>query len=234
MIRSNYTVTAHKGGQYRLLLPDGSAIRLNAGTSVRFPKAFRSGNRSVELNGEGLFDVAAGGGPFVVKPTYATVRTVQGRFNIRAYAGGTIVTPLGGHLQAWHSNRSLQLPIGDQLVLSPAGPYHEHYTAQQSNADTAQVVSWARAQHYFTDIKLKEFVEDVGRQYNLELRRLGCIPDQRVSVTLCYNKPLDEVLAFLRKKGLICVLQGNILTFCEPMQIKQLAAKTTAGKNDPL
>ena len=47
-----------RGGQYRLLLPDGSRVWLNAASSIRFPAAFTGKTRTVEITGEAYFEIA--------------------------------------------------------------------------------------------------------------------------------------------------------------------------------
>ena len=69
------TITTPRGGQYQLVLADGSKVWLNAASSLRFPTAFVGKERRVELTGEGYFEVTAspdpsgGGGkrPFIVQ-----------------------------------------------------------------------------------------------------------------------------------------------------------------------
>jgi transmembrane sensor len=41
-----------KGGQYKMRLPDGTQIWLNAASSIRFPTIFNGGERKVEISGE--------------------------------------------------------------------------------------------------------------------------------------------------------------------------------------
>ncbi len=66
------TLTTPRGGQYNLVLPDGSRVWLNAASSLRYPVVFAKDRREVEIKGEAYFEVAAqmSGGvrvPFVVK-----------------------------------------------------------------------------------------------------------------------------------------------------------------------
>lgn len=51
------TLTTPRGGQYKLVLPDGSTVWLNAASSIRFPTAFTGNERSVEITGEAYFEV---------------------------------------------------------------------------------------------------------------------------------------------------------------------------------
>jgi ferric-dicitrate binding protein FerR (iron transport regulator) len=47
-----------KGGQYELILPDGSKVWLNAASSLRYPVRFTGKERVVELKGEAYFEIA--------------------------------------------------------------------------------------------------------------------------------------------------------------------------------
>ena len=59
------TMVTPAGGQYRLILPDGSRIWLNAVSSIRFPTAFIGKERTVEITGEAYFEIAKGSIPSV-------------------------------------------------------------------------------------------------------------------------------------------------------------------------
>ena len=52
------TMVTPRGGQYRLILPDGSRVWLNAVSSIRFPTAFIGKERTVEITGEAYFEIA--------------------------------------------------------------------------------------------------------------------------------------------------------------------------------
>ena len=52
-----HTLRVPRGGEYTLVLADGTTVYLNAESELRFPKQFRGKNRKVYLTGEGYFDV---------------------------------------------------------------------------------------------------------------------------------------------------------------------------------
>ena len=76
-----------KGGQFQIRLPDGSAIWLNAASSLKYPVSFNDAKeRKVELKGEGYFEVAKDKTkPFIVKTENQEVKVLGTHFNINAY-----------------------------------------------------------------------------------------------------------------------------------------------------
>ena len=88
------TISTPRGGQYQLILADGSKVWLNAASSLRFPANFIGTERRVELTGEGYFEVApsispAGGGKqrFIVDVAgKGEVEVLGTHFNINSYA----------------------------------------------------------------------------------------------------------------------------------------------------
>src|SRR5579875_3491119 len=86
------TITTPKGGQYQLVLSDGSKVWLNAASSLRFPTAFVGKERRVELTGEGYFEVVHNAEkPFIVKVHTPSgdggdVQDIGTQFNINSYS----------------------------------------------------------------------------------------------------------------------------------------------------
>nr|WP_295927968.1 FecR domain-containing protein [uncultured Dyadobacter sp.] len=77
---------AANGQQRKVVLPDGTRVTLNAGSSISYPKAFSSDIRRVELTGEAFFDVTRNErAPFVIHTGDVTTRVLGTSFNIRAY-----------------------------------------------------------------------------------------------------------------------------------------------------
>ena len=59
-------VEVPQGGEYTLVLNDGTKVHLNSMSSLRFPLTFEAGKREVELAGEAYFEVNKTGHPFTV------------------------------------------------------------------------------------------------------------------------------------------------------------------------
>ena len=70
-----------RGGEYALVLSDGTKVHLNSMSSLRFPVAFTTGKREVELQGEAYFEVNKTGQPFIVNANGMQVE-VLGKLSI--------------------------------------------------------------------------------------------------------------------------------------------------------
>src|SRR5690606_5699262 len=80
-----------RGGQYQVLLPDGSKVWLNSASSLRYPLRFSESERVVELEGEAYFEVAGQQNlagkriPFKVLSTNQVIDVLGTKFNVLAY-----------------------------------------------------------------------------------------------------------------------------------------------------
>ena len=83
------------GARSKVLLPDGSRITLNAGTTLRYHNDFGKSNRDLWLDGEGYFVVNKSATPFVVHTGTIQIKALGTQFNVRAYSSEqTIETTL--------------------------------------------------------------------------------------------------------------------------------------------
>lgn len=70
----------------RLVLPDGTIVTLNSGTSFKYPLSFGGKNREVYLNGEAFFEVHKDREhPFIIHTNKMNVRVLGTAFNIKSY-----------------------------------------------------------------------------------------------------------------------------------------------------
>jgi ferric-dicitrate binding protein FerR (iron transport regulator) len=70
----------------RLVLPDGTIVTLNSGTSFKYPLSFGGKNREVYLNGEAFFEVHKDRAhPFIIHTNKMNVRVLGTAFNIKSY-----------------------------------------------------------------------------------------------------------------------------------------------------
>ncbi len=168
------TITTPVGGQYTVILPDGSKVWLNAGSSLKYPTTFASNGRSVTLTGEGYFEVAHMEGPngrvpfsvLVVKNQTRSekVEVLGTHFNINAYADEPFIntTLLKGSIKvALNDNKTALLKPGQLARLN-----NENVQVQQ--ADTEMAVAWKNGEFVFRE-DLHSAMRKVARWYDVEI-----------------------------------------------------------------
>lgn len=159
------TVETPRGGQYKLLLPDGTLIWLNALSSVRFPVSFSSLNeRRVELKGEAYFDVATDKmHPFKVVARGQEIEVLGTSFNISSFPDERIgkTTLVNGALRVSAGKSSVLLKPGQQAQVSGS--------IQVKNIDPAEVIAWKNGYFRFDDEPLEEIMSQISRWYDVDV-----------------------------------------------------------------
>ncbi|MFC0515291.1 FecR family protein [Mucilaginibacter angelicae] len=159
------TIETPKGGQYQVVLPDGSKVWLNAYTSLKFPVSFNNQKeRRVELTGEAYFEVAHNKElPFRVVTARQTVEVLGTHFNVNAYAddAATKTTLLQGLVRITAASKSAILNPGQQARLTS--------TLDVSEVNTADAIAWKNGYFNFDDEKLENIMRSVSRWYNVDV-----------------------------------------------------------------
>jgi len=117
----NNTVSTPRGGQYEIVLPDGTHVTLNAASSLAYPVVFAGNERVVELTGEAYFEVSKDKTrPFKVKSNSQTVTVLGTHFNINAYADEAAVktTLLEGSVEVSAGNVAEKIPLLKNIAQS--------------------------------------------------------------------------------------------------------------------
>ena len=187
----HHTLSIPRGGQYQVVLSDGTRIWLNAASSLRFPAGFNGPERQVELRGEGYFEVTSDQQkPFVVSlPSTggARIRATGTRFNIRAYTDGspTSATLLEGAVEVKHSNDTRLLKPGQQALLSN--------NISIVDADPEKETAWRRKYFYFADDPIETVASEISRWYDVDIEYRGKIT-YHLTAELERDQPLESLL----------------------------------------
>lgn len=189
------TLTTPRGGQYKVELPDGTLVWLNAASSLRFPTAFTGGERTVILNGEGYFEVAHRNNmPFKVQLGSGVVEVLGTHFNIMAYPNETKVrtTLLEGAVKVTHNTHAARLVPGQQASWMADGSNITVITA-----DTDEAVSWKEGYFQFNRALLADVMRQLQRWYNVEVRYEGSTSKREFWGKIPRNVRLSEALKIL-------------------------------------
>jgi len=95
------------GSRSKVVLPDGSQVNLNAGSTLRYPTVFGVERRDLWLDGEGFFEVSKSSKPFVVHSGDVQIKALGTSFNVRAYSSEKVIetTLVSGKIEVTGNNR---------------------------------------------------------------------------------------------------------------------------------
>lgn len=181
------------GGQYQVVLPDGSRVWLNSASSLKFPTAFTGSERDVELTGEGYFEVARNKAkPFNVKVKDINVAVLGTHFNIMAYNDEAAVktTLLEGLVRLTHGNVTDMLKPGQQGVINDKG-------IKIIDVDTDEAVAWKNGFFEFDRVSIQDIMKQLSRWYGTEVMYEGKIPDDEFVGKISRDVKLSQVLHIL-------------------------------------
>ena len=218
-----HTISTPRGGKYRIILPDGSRVWLNAASSLRYPVRFDDSGRLVELTGEAYFEIVPARS--AEKQQRVGFRVIAGRqivdvlgthFNISSYADEETArtTLLEGSVRisgAGHGH-SLLLRPGQQCIPGPSGRFHvlEHVNVNEA-------VAWKENQFSFNGLAIHGIMRQLARWYDIDVRYSGLIPEEHLTGFVSRDVPLSRVLQMLGKiSDLKFVLDGRTVIVSAP------------------
>jgi transmembrane sensor len=192
------TITTPLGGQYQVILPDGTHVWLNAGSSLQFPAAFTGKQRNVTLKGEAYFEVAKNKQkPFIVAANNVNVQVLGTHFNVMAYDNEPAIktTLLEGSVKVTtlHSSGLLH---PNQLASIPAGGGNIAVT----DTDTEKEVAWKNNLFWFNSADIHYIMKQLARWYDVDIQYEGNVAKQ-FSGTLPRNLSAVKLLKILEQTG---------------------------------
>ena len=182
-------VNVPRGGEYQLMLSDGSKVQLNSMSSIRFPVQFAQDCRLVELEGEAYFEVSKTGQPFIVQTKGMKIEVLGTTFNISAYANEEYQTTLvSGSVKVQTENGSNRiLKPSEQACITPGSNQ-----INVRNVDTAFYTLWIHGKINFKDQRLDDIMKTLARWYDMDVvyeneatkeLRFGCYVNRYNEIT---------------------------------------------------
>lgn len=194
------TITTPRGGQYQLVLADGTKVWLNAASSLRFPTAFVGKERKVELTGEGYFEVTHDAAkPFIVTKGQTEVTVLGTHFNINAYEDepSLKVTLAEGRVMVEKGSRSQLLLPGQQAIVSDQNASIDI----NKDIDVDHAISWKNGLFDFDDDPLPVVMRQLARWYDADVSYSGAVPEGHYTGAIRRQANLSEVLKMLELAG---------------------------------
>jgi len=196
------TITTPRGGEYTVILPDGSKVSLNSASSLTYPAAFTGGERKVELTGEAYFEVAHNPAkPFKVSSNGQTVEVLGTHFNINAYSDERAIktTLLEGAVKISKGSRIAVLKPGQQAQISNNELNPEINI--NSNVDLEEAVAWKNGLFVFDGDNIQHIMRMLSRWYDVEVVYSGAIQDDPFGGSVSRFENVSEVLKILQLTG---------------------------------
>lgn len=201
-----------RGGEYTVVLADGTKVWLNAASSLRYPTRFSGNERKVELTGEAYFEVVHNASqPFVVMVRGVKVTDLGTRFNINAYADEPFMktTLAQGKLGVEKATD------GKMIVLEPGYEVLVDNTQKMKvvKANLKDALAWKNGLFSFSTESLGSIMRKLSRWYNADVR-FDDVKQEELHFTGTVHKyeKIETVLQMLELTNEVkFVVHGNTL-----------------------
>lgn len=160
-----------RGGEYFLILSDGTKVWLNSLSTLKYPVKFSGKERIVELTGEAYFEVAHDPEHcFVVKNRDYDIRVLGTCFNISCYDDDDelVTTLVNGNVEITNikgaPDKEINLLVNDQLIFNRV----DHSIIIQK-VDAKAYSSWTEGSFIFENESLEKIFHKLERWYNINV-----------------------------------------------------------------
>jgi ferric-dicitrate binding protein FerR (iron transport regulator) len=203
------TLSTPTGGQYNIVLADGTKVYLNSVSSIKYPTQFNGDQRMVELEGEAYFEVAKNKNkPFRVKSGNHAIEVLGTHFNVNAYNNESVVktTLLEGSVAITYKNQKAILKPGQQSNVSD-----NFNKIAIREVDTEAAIAWKNGRFKFDNANLKTVMKQLERWYGIKVEYRGDVSDVRFNGGTFMNKNLSEVLKVLELSNIKFKVEGKTI-----------------------
>ena len=194
-VNKNNELIIPKGGEYQVMLADGTKVWLNSASRLIYPQSFMGKERRVVLSGEAFFDVAHDAErPFIVETSRMNVKVLGTRFNVNDYDDNEEVSTT-------LVNGSVEIVSGDQQVfrLVPG----EQADGKENKLEKREVnvrlyTSWIAGTFLFNNTELEEIAQQISRWYDVEIFFSSeNVKKVRFTGAIVKFKPLDDLVRMI-------------------------------------
>lgn len=191
------TLTTPRGGEYQLILADGTKVWLNADSKLRYPLLFNKDAREVEIEGEGYFEVAKSEIPFFVKSKTQEIKVLGTHFNVNAYPDyntvRTVLTEGRVQVSAVSSEGT-----DKEIVLSPGeGAMWNGKELSKKRVNVDAALAWKNGMFSFDDKTFTQVMDELARWYDVTIVYEGQVPQAKFFGQVYRNTNLSFVLGLL-------------------------------------
>ena len=172
---------------------DGSKVRLNCGSSIKFFKTFSDTTREVHLAGEAFFDVLKDKRPFIVLTENARTTVLGTEFNIWARNNRTRIMVKDGKVRfGLVTNATANV----ELIKNQMSCVKDDLLPQEpKNVDTDYLLGWLEDKLVFEKTTLIEILNELERTYDMSIELKNGKLENETITAVFDNSPIDTVLS---------------------------------------
>ena len=222
-------IITHPYQQCMVRLPDGSEIRLNAGSVLQYPLWNVDKEVSyAQLTGQAWVRLREKEKPqrpvkLVIETPNSQLHTTAGAYTVLATGNESKAVLLEVQTvmlaDKGEKQENLLFP-GDEVTMTTYRPEPGGELATQVSVacvDTRDALGWTRMRREYRNAPVQEFVADMSRWHGFRVESMACVPDgPRITVTVCYRAPVGEVYAQFYAANVFWTQRDGMVSFCGP------------------
>jgi transmembrane sensor len=210
------SISTPKGGEYKIILSDGTKVWMNAATVLRYPITFAGATRTVELvQGEAYFEAAHDvSRPFIVQVPAShpgekdlAVQVLGTSFDVNAYPDepDAKTTLLSGAIKVSKGNKTVVLQPGQQAQTNS----NSESIVVNKQVNAAGAVAWKDGLFSFDKAGTEAVMRQLARWYNVDVGYEGTIPPRQFVGSIPRNLPASFVLKALEYNDVHFRIEGK-------------------------
>lgn len=193
-----FMVEVPSGEKSKVILPDGTIVWLNADSKLSYSADFNAKHRTVQLLGEGYFEVSKREKqPFVVKTSRYDIVVKGTKFNISSYEADKYITTslMEGEVELLYKNELFRMKPGEIVQLDT-----KKDVLIKTNGRIGQFKSWTENKIEYDAITLYDLVLRLERQYNVTIHlEASDLKNKVLSVSLNNKETIEEIMQGITK-----------------------------------
>ncbi len=211
-------VISPEGQKTKVILPDSSVVLLNGGTSIRYDRNFGLHDRTVELHGEGYFDVRKDPAKkFIVKTPEINIRVFGTSFNVKDYDDDQSVE-VGlkrGSIGIEQGEKEIAHLVPGQVAIFEKGEKKLHIQKMDMNL----VSAWTRNELVFEENSMQEIVKYIERWYGVNIQISPKLLDNERFTFRVKTESLRELLSLINfLKPIDYKIEGKTVIINQPQK----------------
>ena len=203
------TLKTPRGGEYTVVLSDGTKVYLNAASELKYPVQFDSKKRQVHLSGEAYFEVARDTNrPFYVVTDAVRVKVYGTEFNVNTYGiGGTQTTLVSGKvgIRGKSSGREYMMEPSQLAEFDVNGEFKGI-----RNVNVRTYTAWKEGFFVFENEGLEDILNRLSRWYDVEFRfKDEKLKEFQFTGTVNRDEGLDGILNLMERMNVVSFEKRN-------------------------